>query len=322
MNIFIITEGNAHTGYGHLTRCLAIYQGFEESDISPIFIANCDENGKNVLGDISLQAFDWIRNLDKLMELISGADIAIIDSYLAELPIYLEINKAVKGTVYIDDTMRLDYPPGVIINGGVNAESLPYTMDCDHTYLLGLDYTPIRKTFWNIPERVRNNMFENVLITMGGNDSNGTTFQILDTIWKKYPQLNYHVILGYSSFVKELERYHEADNIKFYHSLDADEMKDLMLRCDVAISAAGQTTYEIVRAGLKPIFIQLAENQHLNMQGWYERGIIREIINVDNANYLSRILDSFKEVSTSNVELINESNSTCNIINSLLAIYG
>mgnify|MGYP005664809967 CR=1 FL=1 len=53
MNVFIITEGNAQTGYGHLTRCLAVYQGFEEHNIVPTLIANCDDNGRKILMDLS-----------------------------------------------------------------------------------------------------------------------------------------------------------------------------------------------------------------------------------------------------------------------------
>ena len=321
MNVFIITEGNAQTGYGHLTRCLAVYQGFEEQNIIPTLIANCDENGKKVLGNISLQAFDWIENRDKLVEMISGADIAIIDSYLANLPLYVSIYKSVKKTVYFDDTLRLDYPPGTIINGAVNAEFLPYAMDDQHSYLLGLDYTPMRRAFWDIPQGVAKNEFQNVLITMGGNDSSGTTFQILDVLCSEYPLLKYHVVLGYSNFEEKEELYHKVDNIKFYHSLDAESMRDLMLNCDVAISAAGQTTYEIVRTGLKPIFIQIADNQYLNMQGWYEKGFIREIISVDSTDYLSRVLDSLKEIKTFSVKLTEKPDSTRNIINSLLSIY-
>ena len=49
MKVAIITEGLQGTGYGHLTRCLSIYQAFEEKGIIPLYIANCDENGKKFI---------------------------------------------------------------------------------------------------------------------------------------------------------------------------------------------------------------------------------------------------------------------------------
>ncbi len=167
MNVFIITEGNAQTGYGHLTRCLAIYQGFEEHGIRPTIIANCDENGEIVLGDVPLQVFNWVENSSKILDIVTGAEIAIIDSYLATESFYEKLYRVVKKAVYIDDTLRLDYPPGVILNGAVGAENLPYKKSEKHTYFLGLKFAPLRKEFWDLPGRDFLDMRNNVLITIG-----------------------------------------------------------------------------------------------------------------------------------------------------------
>ena len=32
MKVFIITEGTKNTGFGHIARCLSLYQAFEEKD--------------------------------------------------------------------------------------------------------------------------------------------------------------------------------------------------------------------------------------------------------------------------------------------------
>ncbi len=290
MNVFIITEGNAQTGYGHLTRCLSIYQGFEEHDITPTLVANCDENGKKVLGNISLQSFDWIENQDKLVGLISGADIAIIDSYLAPLHTYEKIYRVVKKAVYFDDTLRLDYPPGTIINGAVNAEFLPYTLDDHHSYFLGLDYTPLRKAFWDIPERIPKEKTEDILITMGGVDLTGTTFQVLETLIKAYPHLNYHVVNGHSIFEERLQTYRELENVKFYYSLDANEMRDLMLECELAISGAGQTVYELERCGVKCILIKMADNQVNNIEGMINIGFIKDYLNQNEDDFSRKLV--------------------------------
>jgi UDP-2,4-diacetamido-2,4,6-trideoxy-beta-L-altropyranose hydrolase len=290
MNIFIITEGNSQTGYGHLTRCLSMYQGLEERGLTPHFIANCDENGKNVLEGIPITIFDWTKNPEMLMNLIEGADIAFVDSYLAELPLYVKINHSVKRSVYFDDTMRLDYPAGIIINGAVNAERLPYKENVDHTLLLGFEYMPMRKPFWDFTERNSNSFLQNVLITFGGNDNMGVTIQILEAIIEKFPHLEYHVVLGFRNN-NDMPEGHWR-NTKFYRSLNANEMCDLMLKCDLAISAAGQTTYELIRTKTPSIFVQIVENQHYNIKGWYDRKVIGQIIKLDDKNYLSKIIES------------------------------
>ena len=294
MNVFIITEGSAQTGYGHLTRCLSIYQGFEEHDITPTLVANCDGNGKNVLGNMLLQAFDWIENPDKLIEMISGADIAIIDSYLADLPIYESIHKSVKKTVYFDDTLRLDYPPGTIINGAVNAEFLPYATDDRHSYLLGLDYTPMRKAFWDIPERNRTGSILNVLVTMGATDVQGITFDLLESLVASISGIQFHVVLGQEDYCgAKRQKYRNESKISFYHSLDASEMCELMQKCEVAISAAGQTSYELARVGTKMILINVADNQRFNLAGWLSLGYIDKFVSSDDVTEMVNILQEY-----------------------------
>ncbi len=321
MNVFIITEGNAQAGYGHLTRCLALYQGIEERGIIPVFIADCDQNGEKVLNNVTLESYDWIGNPDRLMAQISGADFAIIDSYLAEFSIYEQIYQSVKKTAYFDDTLRLDYPPGIVINGAVNAEALPYSRIESHIYLLGLEYTPMRKAFWDIPKRKTKEKIENVLITMGGNDLRGITVQVLDALVKEFPHLKYHVVSRPGNFKRNTETSPDLTKINYYHSLDADEMRNLMLDCDIAITGAGQTSYEVIKAGLIPIFVQVAENQHVNIQGWYDRGVIRETISIEQENYLFRILDSMQNVQFERPEIWRDRfNSTVNLVQGILDV--
>lgn len=49
-------------------------------------------------------------------------------------------------------------------------------------------------------------------------------------------------------------------------------MLSLMLKCDIAVTAAGQTTYELARIGLPTIAIGVVENQKFNIDGWLEIG--------------------------------------------------
>lgn len=289
MNVFIITEGNAQTGYGHLTRCLAIYQGFEEHGIRPTIIANCDENGEIVLGDVPLQVFNWVENSSKILDIVTGAEIAIIDSYLATESFYEKLYRVVKKAVYIDDTLRLDYPPGVILNGAVGAENLPYKKSEKHTYFLGLKFAPLRKEFWDLPGRDFLDMRNNVLITIGGQDIRDITFDVLDAALKYSTILNYHVVLGFNKFENRTKAYSGWSNISFYRSLSAEAMRDLMLVTDIAISAAGQTSYELYQLDIPMILIQIAKNQQSNVQGFVSVGAIQEALEYDDEDFVGKL---------------------------------
>jgi len=47
MKVFIVTEGGKNIGFGHITRCISIYQALEKRGILPEFIVNSKDNVKN-----------------------------------------------------------------------------------------------------------------------------------------------------------------------------------------------------------------------------------------------------------------------------------
>ena len=47
-----------------------------------------------------------------------------------------------------------------------------------------------------------------------------------------------------------------------------------MLNSDIAISAAGQTLYELAKVGTPTIAICVADNQMNNIEGWLKKGTI------------------------------------------------
>jgi spore coat polysaccharide biosynthesis predicted glycosyltransferase SpsG len=148
MKVFIITEGTKNTGFGHITRCLSLYRAFEERRITPKFIINGDDSIEGLLKHIIYQIINWIDEKNRLFETVKDVDIAIIDSYLADISFYKKLSELAKIAVYIDDNKRLDYPKGIVLNGNIHAETLNYPKKDGITYLLGTKYTPLKKEFW------------------------------------------------------------------------------------------------------------------------------------------------------------------------------
>jgi UDP-2,4-diacetamido-2,4,6-trideoxy-beta-L-altropyranose hydrolase len=291
MKVCIVTEGTAKTGYGHLTRCLALFQGFEEKNIIPTFIANCDESGKQVLKDIQIENIDWIADTEGLLKTVQGSDITIIDSYLAELSLYEKVSAGTKRCVYLDDTQRLQYPPGVIINGAVGAEDLSYQNANGNDLLLGLEYTPLRKEFWDINVNAGTKSKTDILVTIGAQDYDEISIGVLEVLLKNFPQYSYHVVLGFHDFGEKLTLFKKSKQVTFYDSLNASEMRNLMYKCWLAVSAAGQTSYELARCGVGMILILVAENQLGNITGWSKKGLIKNGIKRDN---LPTLIDDFQ----------------------------
>lgn len=313
MKAAIITEGYQGTGYGHLTRCLSIYQAFEEKGITPLYIANCDEEGKKFIPNVNLLQMNWLEKSDELISTISDFDIAVIDSYLAPKDLYERIYKSVKKAVYIDDYVRLDYPPGIIVNGTVGAENLPYLKDDKHEYLLGIDYMPLRKEFWDVNVPKRNGKIENILITFGAQDFRNLTRKILAFLLEQFPNYHYYVVGG-----KLREDEINKVNVHYYNSVNAEQMLELMLKTDLAVSAAGQTTYELARVGLPTIAIGVADNQKYNLKGWKETNFIYEEIWLEDNNLFEKVERNIGKKGKSQLKLLVDGQGVRRIMDNIL----
>lgn len=294
MKVVIVTEGFNGTGYGHLTRCLSIYQAFEERGITPTYIADCDELGGQVLDHINLVVLDWRKNIDEAVRLSENTDVMVIDSYLADAQIYERLRKNSRTAVYLDDNLRIDYPPGVIVNGNIGAERLPYPGSDEHRYLLGIGYVPLRKEFWDVLTKTSRQRVEDVLVIFGAQDIRDMTGDTLRYLLKHFPEYTFHVVsrLDPDGAVDSFD----LRKVRFYRHLGASEILQLMLKCDLAISAAGQTTYELARIGLPSVVVGVAGNQRNSIRGWIEAGFLRSELWWEDADLVETVAEELREV--------------------------
>jgi len=295
MKVFIITEGGKNIGFGHITRCLSLYQAFEERGIKPKFIVNGDNDIEYLLNGANYQLLNWIEKPEKLFKLIKGSDIAIIDSYLADISLYNTLSDLVKLPVYIDGNKRLEYPKGIVLNGNIYAERLNYPKKDGVKYLLGIKYTPLRKEFWGLSEKKINEKIKSVMVVFGGSDTKNLTPKILSFLKNVYPNLIKNVIIGNTFHnIEEIKKYDDKNTNLIYYP-DAEKIREIMLESDIAVSAGGQTLYEFARVGVPTIGICVADNQRLNIQEWERVGFISYIGYCSNENILTNLKNAIEK---------------------------
>jgi spore coat polysaccharide biosynthesis predicted glycosyltransferase SpsG len=258
MKTIILTEAGRQIGFGHLTRCIGLYQGFREKNIDTEIIVNSDSTIDYLLKRIKHKKNNWLKNQESILKQLKNIDIAVIDSYLAPLDFYKEISKKVKTPVYIDDYKRLNYPCGIVVNPSIYGDKLNYPQKKDITYLLGKDYIILRKEFWQVPEKKINKEIRNVLIAFGGMNHQDLACKIKNYLKSKF----------------DFDVYAVSPSEK----VTARTMLNLMMKADICISGGGQTTYELARVGVPTIGICFARNQRLNLKNWRDRGFIKSII--------------------------------------------
>ncbi|MEW6108851.1 MAG: glycosyltransferase [Nitrospirota bacterium] len=274
MKIYILTEGSRHTGFGHITRCTSLYQAFEEKGITPLFIINGDETVIDLLKDKNYIFLNWLEERKELFSMVADGAAVIIDSYMTDLDIYKRLSQTVKIPVYIDDNRRLDYPDGIIVNGTIGSRHFGYPQRPGISYLLGGIYMPLRKEFWEMPEKPVKDTVQNMLITFGGDDWRNMTPKIMRLLRKKYPEHSKNVVIG-KGFQNIEEITHEADKeTDLIYYPDAEGMKRVMLESDLAITAGGQTLYELARVGVPTVAISVADNQMNNVTAFRNEGAL------------------------------------------------
>jgi len=276
MRAAIITEGGKNIGFGHITRCLSIAEAFKEKGWKTTFIVNDDAALKEILKDEEFKTYRSSGDyLWEILEYIHSEDIVFIDSYKLTLQEYEHIRGAVSRIVYYDDNNRLNYPPGIIVNGSVYANSLSYPRNPDNNYLLGTSYVPIRREFMDVDKRKIKQKIQSVLITFGGDDLQEMTEWVRDCILTELSDVLLHVVVGkafrnYQTFKKS-----QTLRVQYHSDIKAIEMKNLMCQVDLAISAGGQTLHELARTGTPTIGICVAENQVNNLEGWQKKGFLK-----------------------------------------------
>lgn len=228
---------------------------------------------KNLLCRTNFLVFNWVRNREKLNYSLKNSHVAIIDSYLAPLSIYQYISNNIALSLYLDDNNRLAYPKGIVVNGNAYAACLPYPKN-KNKYLLGTKFAPLREEFNRIEQKRIREKITDILITFGGSDVKNMTPRILKSICHSYPNLNKKVIIG-SGFknINEIRSYSDPKTQLVFSPTGA-RLKNLMQNSDVAISAGGQTIYELLQVGVPTIATAVANNQILNVKSLEKKKIL------------------------------------------------
>ena len=159
----------------------------------------------------------------------------------------------------------------------------------------------MRKDFWDIPKLKINDSIENILITMGGNDLRNLTPKLLELLNKNFSDVTKKIIIT-NSFdnVTEIESL-KNDSVELIYSPDSSEIINIMSSSDLAISASGQTLYELACIGVPTIAIGIIGNQKNNIKNWINQGFIEYAGCWNDKNLLGNILDKINYLKNKDV---------------------
>lgn len=297
--VAIFTEGGNDLGYGHIVRSLSLASSFQERGIEPRLIVHGDDTIKGVLRGVRYELLNWHEEVHGLLQ---GMHIGVVDSRDEDKSFYHRLSNAVDLPLYFDDELRDSYPRGIIVNAAIGAAKLHWPMKKEPLqYLLDAQYVPLRKPFWDVtPGDIREDI-RCIFVSFGGNDFRDMTSRILRWLKETHPSIEKIVLL--SSGFQHRSAVEELCDEKTTLLLDAgvDKIIAAMRRADLAITAAGQTLYELARLGIPTISIQVSQNQIYNIQGWTNAGFIKHAGAWDDECLFNSLQHNIKHVEPSHV---------------------
>lgn len=292
---YIRADGNTQIGMGHVMRCLSIAEAAADlgERCKPVFLAADDacrgmieERGFRVVV-LHTDYQDMMSELSQLEKmLLRERDLLLVDSYQADTAYFAAVSKLAV-TVCLED-MGTPYPVDLLINYNLYAPKLAAQYRIEEkplNTLLGAEYVPLRHVFQADTAYTVRDRVTDVMITTGGSDPYFAAGAFLKAFLaaecmfscghEKNP-ITWHIVSGpFNAFAKELkEHFGGRDNVVIYEGLK--DLKALMKRCDVVLTATGSTVYEICALGVPMIAFYFAENQR---QGAQELALLTDIVN-------------------------------------------
>lgn len=195
----------------------------------------------------------------------------------------------------VDDGALHPFPCQLVVNGDAHADRLMYRSSSGDTrFLLGPQYSLLREEFWDIPPRRWRNEVVHVLVTLGGGDRIGLMPDLLRQLDRLPESFAVTAIIGpFFANRPAVEAAAAACTRRVTLQYAPGTVRDLMLDADLAISAAGQTLYELACAGCPNVAVAMAENQVEQVRAFAEANIVFSAGQVHDPDILGAIAAAF-----------------------------
>ena len=284
---YIRADGNEKIGMGHIMRCLTVADALRKQGEEVLFLT-ADEKPVKFIEERGFAAkilftyYDEMEvELPQLLSVFMGNSGSgqqekpkiLVDSYFVT-EFYLKNLRLSAKVILMDDEKRAVYPCDGLVNYNIYGKTLGYEKDysSETTLLLGYGYMPLREQFRGRSYEVRDKA-EHILLTTGGGDSCHMALAMSKRLLQSGQEKTgpvWHIVCGpYQPDTKELEELALAsgDGMLRIHK-NVTDMSDLMRSCDIAVSAAGSTLYELCSIGVPAVGFYFAENQRRNMESF------------------------------------------------------
>jgi UDP-2,4-diacetamido-2,4,6-trideoxy-beta-L-altropyranose hydrolase len=327
--LIIRADADSQIGTGHIMRCIALAQGWQDRGGEVTFISHCESDAlkERILNEgcrfvflekVCPEASDLKTTLSiSKSESVGQKSFCVLDGYHFTSEYQKAIRNAGIRLLVIDDMNHLPrYYADILLNQNINAPDLIYQGNEDTTLLMGTRYALLRREFLKysdfkrqIPDQVKN-----ILVTLGGADSDNVTLKVIGALkLLNDPGIAARIVIGPANPHQVILRKALASTqFKSELLVNPQNMPALMAWADMAVSAGGSTCWELLFFKLPNVILSCADNQRPIADKLHEQGLAL------NLGYQSEVSDS--NISEAMKPIINDQDMRTHMIKNAVGL--
>jgi len=291
--LMIRADANIAMGTGHVMRCLALAQRWQENDGSVVFamaestpaIDDClrAESAQIVRLKCPPNSSEDARQVSQLAQ-DSHAAWVVVDGYHFDSEYQRNLKNAGLKVLFVDDCSQCEhYFADLVLDQNTHASDHTYANCESYTqFLTGPRFSMLRREFrrWSHWEREIPDIARRLLVTIGGSDPDGLTLRLIKALAKiSRFDLEVTVVAGGSNpDLPELRRMLAAlPGAPIHLVSNSNNMPELMSQSDLAVICAGGTLWELLLMGCPTLSYSRTPVQARIIAGLNTDGVVRSM---------------------------------------------
>lgn len=285
---FRVDAGNV-VGTGHLTEVISLIKSIRKRiPFTPVVITKYNPFTLERL-KLNVNVIKYIPDdisekgeADEIITILKKENCRhlVIDLLNRSNEFYDFLNDNFKSTcVILDNSEHKEIPATVMVNFSITQEPAFYqkAKKYETKYLIGPKYFPVNESIKKIkPIRIKEKI-ERIFVNQGGSDPYGLTAKIIRALEKVNFTQEVDVVVGGA-----LEEHHRREledmkhslkgNYRFYSNITQSQLYEILLNADLALSAAGNTLYELAFLGMPTLIISHHQRHDEVARAFEKRG--------------------------------------------------
>jgi UDP-2,4-diacetamido-2,4,6-trideoxy-beta-L-altropyranose hydrolase len=262
--LIIRADASIAIATGHVMRCLALAQGWQDAGGNVVFVMA--ESTPAVNTRVRSEGMEIVRLTARANSTKDAQEVAalasdqraawvVVDGYQFDSAYQRNLKNAGLKLLFVDDLGQCEhYFADLVLDQNVHASEKMYANREPYTQLLlGPRYAMLRREFQTTHQRRRGIPRTNrrLLVTMGGSDPDNLTLRLIEALSTlSLSNLDITVVAGGSNpQLPELQRALAGLKIPIHLVGNATNMPELMAQSDIAIICAGGTLWELLYMG-------------------------------------------------------------------------